>query len=440
MRRRTWGAGGISILQEQQRRGLNRPWWAGAGFARLWTGQFLSLLADWSLRAMLLIWVYTLTRSGALVSLVGVAEALPLLLVAPFAGAFVDRWHRARTMTGVVLARAILVLPLLAVSTQAQLPLLLVVTVLVNVASQFFMPAAAAATPVVVGSEHLGQANSLLSYVNSTVGILGPATGALLFTTIGPHLTIMALALLYIGAAPVLVGIPAARSTDSAVSETGLAREIATGMHYVWQTVILRSLLGNAFVYCLGAGTLSVLDVLFVSRALHLHTNLVSALYMANGAGALLGSTVMTLTAHRVRGRYHRILSCCVVANACAVLLYALAPALIVAMIAVSIAGLVFSMGLTSFITLIQLATHNRLMGRVMSVCNMTVAAGLICSYTCGGLLADRLGVREVAGGCALMLLLCGVLCFALIRATPAPAAAVASATPLSLPELDLAH
>jgi predicted MFS family arabinose efflux permease len=248
------------------------------------------------------------------------------------------------------------------------------------------------------------------------------------------------LALLYVGAAPVLVGIPAPRSTDTSVSESGLAREIVTGVRYVWRTVILRYLLGNAFVYCLGAGTLSVLDVLFISRALHLHTNLVSALYMANGAGALLGSTVMTLTARRAGGRYHQILSWCVVANASAVLLYALSPTLAVAMVAVGIAGLAFSMGLTSFITLIQLATPNALMGRVMSVCNMTVAAGLICSLSCGGLLADKLGVREVAGGCALMLLLCGALCFALIRETPAPAAAPAAAAPVLVPELELAH
>ena len=416
-----------------------KPWWAGAGFVRLWIGQFLSLLADWSLRAMLLIWVFTLTHSGTLVSLVGVAEALPLLLVAPFAGAFVDRWHRARTMTGVVLARAVLVLPLLAVSTRAQLPVLLAVTVLVNIASQFFLPAAAAATPVVVGSEHLGQANSLLSYINSTVGILGPAAGALLFTAAGPHLTVMGLALLYIGAAPVLIGIPAPRPTEGAPDAGGLIREITTGLRYVWRTVILRSLLGNAFVFCLGGGTLTVLDVLFISRALHLHTNLVSTLYMANGAGALVGSTVMTLTARRVGGRYHQIMSWGVVANAGAVLLYALSPTLAVTLVATGLAGLVFSMALTCFITLIQLATPNGLMGRVMSVCNMIIAAGLICSLSCGGLLADRLGVREVAGGCALMLLLCGVLCFALIRETPAPATAPAPATLVSLPDLALA-
>src|SRR6202142_1196353 len=113
-------------------------WWTRPAFLRLWSGLFLSLLADWSLRAMLLIWVYTLTHSGTEVSLVGLAEALPLLLVAPVAGAFVDRWHRAHTMAGVVLARAALVPPLLAVSTGAQLPLMLVVTIMVNCASQFF--------------------------------------------------------------------------------------------------------------------------------------------------------------------------------------------------------------------------------------------------------------------------------------------------------------
>jgi len=65
------------------------------GFALLWCGQSLSGLADSSLRPLVLIWVYTLTRSAITVSLVGLAEALPLLALAPFAGVFVDRWSRA---------------------------------------------------------------------------------------------------------------------------------------------------------------------------------------------------------------------------------------------------------------------------------------------------------------------------------------------------------
>jgi dihydroorotate dehydrogenase electron transfer subunit len=45
------------------------------GFARLWVGQFLSLFADWALRALLLLWVYRLTHSGVGTSLVGLAES-----------------------------------------------------------------------------------------------------------------------------------------------------------------------------------------------------------------------------------------------------------------------------------------------------------------------------------------------------------------------------
>jgi hypothetical protein len=65
------------------------------GFALLCTGQFLSMLADWGLRAMVLIWIYQLTHSGGAVSAVGLAQGLPLLLLAPLAGVYMDRWSRA---------------------------------------------------------------------------------------------------------------------------------------------------------------------------------------------------------------------------------------------------------------------------------------------------------------------------------------------------------
>ena len=172
------------------------------GFARLWIGQFLSLFADWALRALLLLWVYRLTHSGVGTSLVGLAEALPLLLLSPVAGALVDRWHRGHTMAVAVLARAALVLPLFLVTDRAQLPLIVLVTLLVNAAAQFFGPAAAACTPVVVGQEQLGQANSLLSLLQSTVGLLAPAGGALLFARLGAHGAVALLGLLYLARGP----------------------------------------------------------------------------------------------------------------------------------------------------------------------------------------------------------------------------------------------
>lgn|GEM_PF-5775420 len=88
---------------------------ANRGFRYLLAGQFLSLIAPWCQRTMVLIWVFALTQSGTGVSLMGLAEALPMLLLAPVAGVFVDRWDRGRTMTLVVLVQAVVLLPLLTV-------------------------------------------------------------------------------------------------------------------------------------------------------------------------------------------------------------------------------------------------------------------------------------------------------------------------------------
>jgi MFS family permease len=394
------------------------------GFARLWAGQFLSLFADWALRALLLLWVYRLTHSGVGTSLVGLAEALPLLLLAPVAGALVDRWHRGHTMALAVLARVALVLPLFLVTTRAQLPVIVLVTLLVNAATQFFGPAAAACTPVVVGQEQLGQANSLLSLLQSSVGLLAPAGGALLFARLGAHGAVALLGLLYLCAAPVLATVPVPPPADAGTGATSLLEEIGAGLSYVRRRTQLVSLFSAAFVYCLGVGALTVLDVVFISRVLHLHPESVGVLYLANGTGAFAGSTLMLVTGTRIARHYHQFVRWPVLGNGGALLVYALAPSLGVAMVAVGAVGFFFSIGLVSFLTLIQLSAEDRVMGRVMSVCNMTIAAGLLISLAWGGALADLLGVRQVIGTGAVIIALCGALNFWLVRETPAPPSA----------------
>jgi hypothetical protein len=84
-------------------------------------------------------------------------------------------------MGGAVLIRAVLLLPLLAVSSRTGLPLIVLVTLLANAATQFFLPTAAAALPVVVGPAAIAPANTLLSFVNSAVRVTGTGLAGLLF-------------------------------------------------------------------------------------------------------------------------------------------------------------------------------------------------------------------------------------------------------------------
>lgn len=388
------------------------------GFRLLLAGFFLSALAPWAGRTAVLIWVYSLTHSGVMVSLVGLAEALPLLLLAPVAGVFVDRWSRARTMAGAVLCQALVLSPLLMVHDRSGIPIILVVTLLVNAAAQFFMPAATAAIPVVVGTDQLGPANGLIQMINSLVLILAPGLASLLFALIGPHALFLVLIAVYVLAAPLLAAVPAPRPAEAGTG-TSMLGEMRAGLEYVRRSPLLMAIITIVFVALLGAGALNVLDVVFVTRALHLRTETVGILLTANGIGQLAGGILILFAGKWAAQRYHLILGASMIATSVAILAYAVSPNLPAATVALAVSGAVFTPLIIAFMTLIQLASDDAFMGRVTSLVNMAMAVAMVASLSSGGALADLFGVRQVIGGGATILLVSGVLSLALVRSTP---------------------
>jgi MFS family permease len=391
------------------------------GFLLLWIGQFLNIIATWSLRVVLLIWVYTLTGSGVAVSLVGLAEAAPLLLLGPIAGVYVDRWNRSYTMAGASIATAVLILPLLAVSTSRGMPVVVGVAVLANSFGQLFMTAGSAAVPVVVGQERAGQANSLLSLLNGIIAVTGPGAAAFIFATVGPHGAVIAFSALFVLAAPVLIFVPAPRAVSSGAVGTTVLREMIDGVRYVRRSSLLTTLVILAFVALLGIGALSVLDVVFVTRALHLPSTRVGVLFTVSGAGELSGGITMALIGARVARRYHQLLGWSIIISALAFVVYAVSPNLWVASGALAIVGVTFPPLIVSFMTMVQIVSEDVYMGRVNSVINTAIAVAMILSLVSCGALVDLFGVRQIIAAAAIMFGISGALSLYFIRSTPEP-------------------
>src|ERR1051326_9175476 len=61
-------------------------------------GQSLSLVGTWMTQVASSWLVYRLTHSAWLLGLVGFSGQVPALVLAPFAGVWVDRWNRHRTL------------------------------------------------------------------------------------------------------------------------------------------------------------------------------------------------------------------------------------------------------------------------------------------------------------------------------------------------------
>jgi hypothetical protein len=156
-------------------------------YTLLWLGGTISLIGDVLFTMMLILWVGTLlhNQSAAPLAVSGVvlAASLPALLIGPFAGVFVDRWPKQRTMRLMDALRAVLVCSLLPISGPLPLPLALKLTIMylvvaaVSGLSQFFTPATKAILKEVVPQEQLTRASQLSVGAGVFAWAIGSACG-----------------------------------------------------------------------------------------------------------------------------------------------------------------------------------------------------------------------------------------------------------------------
>ena len=126
---------------------------ACTGYQRLFAAPTISRRSGTVNTVALVVLVFRLTGSGLGVSGAVIAEILPVLLLAPVAGAAVDRLPRVRVMVAADLWRAALagVLPL----GDRHLAVVYVIAFGLSAGGVFFNPASAAVLPAIVGKDEL---------------------------------------------------------------------------------------------------------------------------------------------------------------------------------------------------------------------------------------------------------------------------------------------
>jgi len=179
MSREAAGAPGPAHRGPHQR--PDRPLLLQRDFAALWCGQLVSLWGDRLNYLALngLVQQHTQsyhdpTQSSLMLSLHGTVSVLPVLLFAPFAGPWVDRWNLRRVLIVSDLLRAglVLAIPPLYHALHLVAPVWALVFLLFT-CNVFFLPAKSAMTPEIVPKEQLLTANTLLA----AAGIFGTVAG-----------------------------------------------------------------------------------------------------------------------------------------------------------------------------------------------------------------------------------------------------------------------
>lgn len=361
------------------------------GYRRLWAARTISQWGDVIQTVTLALLVYELTGSGLGVAAVVAAEIVSVLLLAPVAGALVDRLPRVRVMVYADLGRCLLVALLAA--TQDSLWLVFAVAFGTSAGTVFFNPAAGSVLPTLVKDEELVAANSgIWSAAVLSQVLLAPAAG-LVVVTGGFQVGFALNAASYLLSALVLRGL-VVPSPPPQLEPRAVFRAAAAGAQWVMRDRLLRALAIAQLLAAISAGATSALLVVYAKEALAVTGSGYGTLLSAIGVGAALGPLVL-LRFIRSPRRPALVFGPFAVRGIVDLVL-AGTSRLPVAATALVGYGVATSTGAVTFNSMLQAETPDHVRGRVFATMDMLWQTGRLASLGVGGVLADTVGITAV--------------------------------------------
>jgi MFS family permease len=379
------------------------PALAHPDFRRLWSSMLCSGLAMQMAQVAIGWQVYSIHHSAFDLGLIGLAEFLPVPLLALPGGHLADRLPRVTTVivSGIAEAGIACLLLLVTVHGADQLWQFLALAVLTGTIGALGNPAGRSLTPELVPEEMLTGALALRSIAGQVSTIGGPALGGLLFALRPESVYVAAIALLLASSA-ILVNVTRPEAVARA-AEPAL-KTLFAGIRFIRGTpVILGAITLDLFAVLFG-GAVALLP-LFAKSILHTGPFGLGVLRSMVAVGALAAGIRL---AHRPLGRRTgRTLLRVVGAFGVCMVVFGLSRWFWLSAIALAGSGFVDMISMNIRATTVALATPNRLLGRVNAVEGVFIGASNELGAFESGAAAALVGaVPAVVAGGALTILL----------------------------------
>ncbi len=377
------------------------PALAERDFALLWLAllgmgvstQMLEVAIGWQ--------VYSDHNSALDLGWIGLAEFIPMFVLALPAGQLADRLPRRLVFGCSLLLSASVAVGLVLVSSAGVTSVLpfLALALGAGTAMAIGTPAARALPPTLVSSDLLENAMTLRGVAVQGAQVAGPALGGLLYP-ISPGFTygVASVMCLLAGGCVVAMHHSECDGVSARVrSAPGLASVLA-GVRFVRHTQILFGAILLDLMAVLFGGAVALLP-LFARSILHVGPTGLGVLRSAPAVGALLGAAA--LTRWPLGGRAGRKLLVVVGAFGASIVVFGFSRSFVLSLLALAVSGFVdmFSMNIRS--TTVALATPDHLRGRVLAVEMVFISASNQLGAFESGLAAFLLGAvpAVVAGG-----------------------------------------
>lgn len=372
---------------------------------RLWAAQIVSIFGDFlAIFAVYSVVTFKLHGTATDVSLILVSYLLPLAIISPIAGVFVDRWDVKRTMITSDLIRGVLALMLPFVTNLNGIYLIFLA---LSAVSSFFMPAQSITIRTIVPQAGLMSANALMAQAVQVMQILSPFLAGAMVAFLGANWCFWFDAFSFVFSAGMVFTIVIDhKPTPGQNNVRSIVSSMMEGMKFILthgavSFVIISMTAGMFAIRCFGA-----LIAVYVRDVLASSSLLFGALSSLVGVGMITGTQLINKFG-RERSKNHTVV----------VGLLGIGLAILEVAAFTNIAATVVGMLCVGFCvafimipaqTLLQQETPKAMLGRVSSSMMSVLSLAQVLAMIVAGPVAQTIGIRNLYFASGVLLLLIG--------------------------------
>ena len=373
-------------------------------FFLLWIGQIISQLGDRLGQMALIAFVYFRAPGSTLqIAKILSFTIIPVFLIGPLAGVYVDRWDRRRTMYACDFMRSLLVLaiPLFLFYTKNLAPIYLIIFIAFSI-GRFFVPAKLSIIPDLVDNKELLIANSLINTSGMIAAVLGFGISGVIVEHLGAKSGFFLNSLTFLISSVFIFLISKKFTASVSIEEVGkeivevisksVLQEIKEGILYFIRKKDIRFTAGIIFALWSALGSVYVVIIVFVQKTLHSATKDLGLLVMFLGIGLFLGSIVYGRFGQRIS--HYKVIFISLVLSGIMLDIFALAiyyfPNFALAALLALLLGLIIAPIMIASNTIIHNVSANEMLGKIFSSLEIVMHFGFLLFMFVSSILAER--------------------------------------------------
>lgn len=356
--------------------------------------------------------VYQVTHDPLSLGLIGLAEAIPAIGVALYAGHVADRANRRRI---ILICLSLLALASGGLLLWVQAPvwlgqtwdyrLIYLLIMMTGLARGFLSPALFGLQSQIVPRELYRNGATWSSSTFHTASVLGPALGGLLFGFLGAGVT-FAVDVLLLGAAITCIGLVPKRPKPQANPHLSVYDSIVEGLRFVFRNQIFVGALALDLFAVFFGGAVALLPM-FADQVLGVGPQGLGLMRAAPALGAVLMALVIAhWPIRRCMGSW---MLWAVAAYGICIITFALSTHLYLSVALLALSGAVDNISVVIRSTILQTLTPDSMRGRVSAVNSIFIGSSNEIGEFESGVMARLMGLvpSVVFGGCMTLLVVC---------------------------------